>query len=1214
MNILTDAVRLDGEYTHLSDAVRRALTPTSADTPAKPMPLLVNGLCEGAQDAFAVSLINDYKSFGRIAGENSGFRTALIFCSEEKECLRLVQIFEVFGLRAAFWPVRDLTLYNITASHEYEYERLRVLFGLVNGNYDVVLTTPDAALGYTIPGKKLAKHRNELDISVPVDPDKLACELVDAGYVRMEMVDGAGQFAIRGGIIDIYPPCGLYTDPDGKTKCGAYPIRLELFGDEIDRMGIFGLESQRFETNITNIVFSPARELIIGKNEQKKLCDVITAHLRNAKNAEAAAEIALELGAVKAAYESGTPINFADKYISLIYPEHVCLLDYFKDNSPLVMVFATNSVNDRLKTAEWHLNQSITDLLELGTLAPKYAEYSKPAAEFEHFCDNNMTIHVDSMTYGMSGKRLGGMFGFRTRQLVSHSENFDLLCEDLTAYIKQNYRVTVIAENETAAENLRAMLQNAGFSAIKEADLGDFTAETLPRGTVLIKYREAIPPYELLVPKIAIMTTVPDSRRMAAASAVRMKQKAKRKKGTEAIMSYTDLEVGDYVVHEKYGIGQYTGIENLTINGVSRDYFGVRYAGSDKLFLPVDKLDMVSKYIGAHADDGLIKLDKMGGESWNRSKTKAKAAVREMAGELIRLYAERSRLPGFAFDADNDFQHDFEAAFEYEETQGQLDAIEDIKEDMMKHTPMDRLLCGDVGFGKTEVALRAAYKAVLSGKQVAILVPTTILALQHYQTLQSRFRGFAVNCDMISRFRTNKEIEKSIRKLRRNETDIVVGTHRLLSKDVAFNDLGLLIIDEEQRFGVAQKERLKQLSKNVDVLTLTATPIPRTLNMALGGIRDISVLDEAPGDRLPIQTYVLEHDDMIIHEAIRRELRRGGQVFYLHNIVEDIPEVAGRIAKEHPDARVVYAHGKMSKEELEDIWAEMLSGAIDILVCTTIIETGVDVPNANTLIVDNAHRLGLSQLHQIRGRVGRSSRRAYAYFTYPKGRSINEIAVKRLEAIREYTEFGSGFRIAMRDLEIRGAGDLLGAKQHGNLDAVGYDLYIKLLNEAILEEKGEKPKPRTECSVTLEYSAFIPENYIKFSSQRMGMYKRIAMIRTQEDCDDIADELLDRYGEMPQTVDNLLRIALIKARAEDCGITQVIQSGNEIQIYPEEDADFDIWSEISEMKGINLRVKVGEKTYICLLLNRKDAGLATVNKIFEKYIEILRRNRTDKNV
>ena len=467
MNILTDAVRLDGEYTHLSDAVRRALAPTSADTPAKPMPLLVNGLCEGAQDAFAVSLINDYKSFGKIAGENSGFRTALIFCSEEKECLRLVQIFEVFGLRAAFWPVRDLTLYNITASHEYEYERLRVLFGLVNGSYDVILTTPDAALGYTIPGKKLAEHRNELDISVPVDSDKLACELVDAGYVRMEMVDGAGQFAIRGGIIDIYPPCGLYTDPDGKTKCGAYPIRLELFGDEIDRMGIFGLESQRFETNITNIVFSPARELIIGKNEQKKLCDVITAHLRNAKNAEAAAEIALELGAVKAAYESGTPINFADKYISLIYPEHVCLLDYFKDNSPLVMVFATNSVNDRLKTAEWHLNQSITDLLELGTLAPKYAEYSKPAAEFEHFCDNNMTIHVDSMTYGMSGKRLGGMFGFRTRQLVSHSENFDLLCEDLTAYIKQNYRVTVIAENETAAENLRAMLQNVGFSAIK---------------------------------------------------------------------------------------------------------------------------------------------------------------------------------------------------------------------------------------------------------------------------------------------------------------------------------------------------------------------------------------------------------------------------------------------------------------------------------------------------------------------------------------------------------------------------------------------------------------------------------------------------------------------------------------------------------------------------------------------------------------------------
>lgn len=1205
MNILTDPIRMDTEYLHLRDCINACIN-------SKPAPILVNGLCEGAADALTVSIINDYRSIMSSHGKTP---VSLIVSSEEKERLKLSALLESFGLRTAFWPVRDLTFYNITASHEYEYERLRLLFGMINGSYDVVLTTPDAALGYTIPKIFLEGLSLSFDVDMPLNIDEITKKFVNAGYSRVEMVEGAGQFAVRGGIIDIFPPCGIYTESgkEQNQRCGSYPIRVELFGDEIDRMGTFGIESQRFETSIDHVVFSPARELIAGKAEKKKLCEVLAAQLRAAKNEEASAELAIELAAAKGAYESGTPINFLDKYITLVYPQKPCLLDYFKDDSPLVLVFSTNAVNDRLKSAEWHMNGTIEDLLEAGTVSPKYAEYMKSSSTFENFIESNMTLHIDSMTYGMSGKKLAGMFGFRSRQLVSHAGNYELLCEDLDSYIKQNYRICVVAENKTAAENLCGLLTDSGYRAMIESERGDYTAETLPRGTVLIKYRESIPPYELMVPKVVVLSTVPDAGRTAGAAASRLKQRGKKRKNAQTILSYAELEVGDYVVHEKYGIGQYTGIENLTINGVSRDYFGVKYAGTDRLFLPVDKLDMVSKYIGAHSDDGLVKLDKMSGESWNKSKAKAKAAVKEMAQELIKLYAERSRLPGYAFDADDDFQRDFEAAFEYEETQGQLDAIEDIKNDMMKHTPMDRLLCGDVGFGKTEVALRAAYKAVLSGKQVAILVPTTILALQHYQTIQSRFRGFAVNCDMLSRFRTPKQIELSVRKLRRNDTDIVVGTHRLLSKDIQFHDLGLIIVDEEQRFGVAQKEKLKQLAKNVDVLTLTATPIPRTLNMALGGIRDISVLDEAPGDRLPIQTYVLEDDDMIIHEAIRRELRRGGQVFYLHNIVDDIMETAGRIQKEHPDARVVFAHGKMSKDELEEIWAEMLGGSIDILVCTTIIETGVDVPNANTLIVDNAHRLGLSQLHQIRGRVGRSSRRAYAYFTYPKGRSINEIAVKRLEAIREYTEFGSGFRIAMRDLEIRGAGDLLGSSQHGHLDAVGYDLYIKLLNEAILEEKGETPKPRTECTVSLEYDAFIPESYIKFSSQRMGMYKRIAMISNEDDCDDIADELLDRYGEMPQSVDNLLRIALIRACAELCGVTQVIQQGNEVSIYPDE-IDFDIWGEVGDSVEGNMRVKMGEKPHICYQMKKISQGIAAVYKIFEKYIEIMRRNDAEDSV
>ncbi|MCI5575466.1 MAG: transcription-repair coupling factor, partial [Clostridiales bacterium] len=666
---------------------------------------------------------------------------------------------------------------------------------------------------------------------------------------------------------------------------------------------------------------------------------------------------------------------------------------------------------------------------------------------------------------------------------------------------------------------------------------------------------------------------------------------------------YADLSVGDYVVHESHGIGRYLGITTMEVDGVTRDYVTIQYAGSDRLFMPVEKLDKVSKYIGARADDDTLRLSKFGGAEWGKTKAKTKASLKNIAKELIKLYAERMRRPGFAFPKDDDFQRDFESAFEYEETSAQLDATEDIKEDMEKPRPMDRLLCGDVGYGKTEVALRAAYKAIVAGKQVALLVPTTILALQHYQTATSRMRAFAVNVEMLSRFRTDKQQKKIIADIARGDIDLIIGTHRLLSNDIKFSDLGLLIVDEEQRFGVAQKEKIKQAAGNVDVLSLSATPIPRTLNMAMTGIRDISVLDEAPGDRMPVQTYVLEHDDIIIMDAIKRELRRGGQVFYLHNTVETIDGVAAKIAKEIPEATVVTAHGKMDKERLEAIWADMTAGKIDVLVCTTIIETGVDVPNANTLIVDSAHRMGLSQLHQLRGRVGRSSRRAYAYFTYPRGRALSEIAEKRLEAIREYAEFGAGFRIALRDLEIRGAGSILGAEQHGHLDDVGYDMYVKLLNEAVLEEKGEKPAERTECTVTISQDAYLPASYVPSGAQRMALYKRIAHITSQQDADELYDELLDRYGEPPAATGTLLDIALLRHRAELCGITAVTQSGGDIRIVPSE---FDplIWQELSASMPSRLRAVLGSTTYVTLRLRSGEDAVGIINRLFEKYIEI----------
>ncbi len=1186
MNILTDSIRRDSEYTQLLSCALKEFEAREA------LPISASGLCEGAADALLISLIEDIKY------EKGG--CALIVCPEEKDAVRGKALLERFGLKCGFFIARDLTFYNITASHEYEHERLNVLYGILNGELDAVITTPDAALGYTIPPEKLLGSVMKLRYEDSISIDETVQKLLSAGYVRTEMVDSTGQFAVRGGIIDIFPPCGRYTDTEGVEINLKMPVRIELFGDEIDRLAIFDTETQRITENINSAEIIPARELLIDGEIRERLKKAISLQIKNSKSAPAVEELISEAHSV----DCGLELNFADKYISLIYPNKVCLLDYLKTPSrTLAVIRGTSAVGDRLKSAEWHMEETVKELLLAGTISPKYTEYQKPASYFELFCDKNVTVHIDSFASGLSGKRLGGLFGFRTKHTVSYAENADLLREDLRTYSKSGYRIILMCENETAAKNMKTLLEDEDFGVYTSVSIGEFDADTMPRGNVLIVWKEHLAGYELPVPKIAVLSANPDGRIAARRTESALKKRAKKRNDTRKILSYGDLTVGDYVVHETYGIGIYKGIENVTLNGASRDYITIQYAGADKLFLPTEKLDMVSKYIGARAEDGTVKLSKFGGGDWLKAKTRAKAAVKEMAKELIQLYATRMRKSGIAFPPDDDYQQDFEASFDYEETPAQLAAIADIKRDMISSVPMDRLLCGDVGFGKTEVALRAAFKAVLGGKQVAILVPTTILALQHFQTATSRFRAFPVTVDLISRFRTPKQQALTLRRLKRGEVDIIIGTHRLVSKDIEFKDLGLLIIDEEQRFGVAQKEKLKQIAGNVDVLTLTATPIPRTLNMAMSGIRDISVLDDAPGDRLPVQTYVLEHDDLIIEEAIRRELRRGGQIFYLYNNIENINVVAAKLAARLPDAKITVAHGRMDKDELEDIWSAMLAGEIDILICTTIIETGVDIPNANTLIVENAHKLGLSQLHQIRGRVGRSSRRAYAYFTYPKDKSISEISTKRLEAIREYAEFGAGFKIALRDMEIRGAGNILGAEQHGHLDAIGYDLYIKLLNDAVLEEKGEKVQEKPDCTVNLICDAFIPEKYVSDSRQRMEFYKRIAMISTPEDRDDLTDELYDRYGDMPNAVKNLLDIAYIRALAMRCGILKIDQSGTEVHIYPMQ-FNWNVWPELSRTNGGRIKVIMSSSPYLNFRFAQKEKNLPVLEKLFEDYLSL----------
>ena len=1181
MSILSSCIRLDPEYRQLLETVRR-------DFRSAPLPIAVSGLCEGAADALLVSLLEDTKEARK--------GTALLFCAEEKECVRLSAVLERFGIRAGFYMARDLTFHFMTASHEYEHERLRVLSGLLGGDYDVILTTPDAAVGYTIPPQRLSDSTISIAGDSRIDLPALSRRLFDAGFVKVDLVDSPGQFAVRGGIVDIFPPYGIFTDRDGGEMRGAYALRIELFGDEIDRMGIFEPDTQRMTQPIAHVGFQPARELLCDKNALERLKKTIDGQIRSSEKDAVLKELKREAAAVDVALREGGDLPFSDKYVSIVYPEKTALLDYFSECS-LVFITNTNAVRQRAKSFETHQTETIAELAETEGLALPSAEYAKPISELERFCDRNVTVHLDSIAYNLTDRKLAGLFGFRTRHTAAYAGNEALFLEDLDGFLRGGYRLAVLAENQIAHDHLTEIISNAGFSVFPEPE----APQDLPAGSVCVIRRNDLAGFELLVPRFAVLAADSDVRTSAHAMVGKTTLARKKRKDTKTILSFAELEAGDYVVHEKYGIGQYTGIETMKVDGVTHDYIGIRYAGTDRLFLPVEQLDRVSKYIGAHADDGLLKLSKMGGESWQKSKQRAKAAVQDMAKDLIRLYAQRMRRPGFAFPADDKYQKAFEEAFEYVETESQTVASDEIKSDMMRAVPMDRLLCGDVGYGKTEVALRAAYKAVLGGKQVAVLVPTTLLALQHYQTMISRMRSFAVNVEMLSRFRTPKQQAETLRRLAKGEVDILVGTHRLLSKDVKFHDLGLLVVDEEQRFGVAQKEKLKQLATDIDVLSLSATPIPRTLNMAMGGIRDISILDEAPTDRLPVQTYVLEEDPLIIEEAMRRELRRGGQVFYLHNDVETIYSVAAEIQKTIPEAHISVGHGKMDKEELEKIWEEMLAGKIDILVCTTIIETGVDVPNANTLIVSNSHRLGLSQLHQIRGRVGRSSRRAYAYFTYPPYRALTDIARKRLEAVREYAEFGAGFKIALRDLEIRGAGNLLGAEQHGHLDAIGYDLYIKLLNRAVLEEKGEVGEPEAECTVSLDFDAYLPESYIPYPAQRMALYKKIALIATGEDLSDMLDELVDRYGEPPKPTRNLLKIARIHSAAVSANMTSIRQTGNEIHIFPRV-LDVGRWSEVTSDFSGKLRVLLSGDAHLCLKIAKKEAALDLLQECLDRYL------------
>ena len=1165
MNIISNRISAGREFSQILKTRREN------KGKAKKLPSMITGLCEGALDAFLAAFIT----------EECMSEPSLIIVQDEKSARHIAAALGAYGIHTLVYPARDPVLYNMVASHEAEYDRVSALSEISEGNGVTVIATPDAAMQFTMPADKLREGAFTLAVGDTVDMAELSRRLVDFGYVPCELVDGKGRFAVRGGIADIFSPQS------------ELPLRIELFGDEVDRIGYFDIITQRWAENLRSAKIVPAREIIPDAEARGRIKSAIQRLMKKAKSESVRSSLSGELTAV----QSGAEILTAEKYLPLIYEKRECLLDYFGADSA-VFIAESSGVSDRLRASLRHGEETAKQLLEEGVMPAGCGIFMKDEADLLTFAEKTGALIANAFLSQYAG-RLWEIYSIHTRTTSFMTGNAEALCEDIESYTRAKYEIIIAAGSETEAANTRDILLDNGINCAFIPKIGDITE--LTRGVPVITAFSGAG-FEIVNGKFMLLSL---GEGRAEQTRTRSSRRSKVKKtAKEKILSYADLTVGDYVVHDTHGIGKYMGLETIRdYTGVCHDHIKIQYSGTDVLYVRCEQIETVSKYIGAGADEGTIKLSKLGGTEWGKTKARVKSEVRQMAKELIALYAERMRRPGFAFEPDDDMQREFESLFEYEETDGQLAAAEDIKRDMEKPVPMDRLLCGDVGFGKTEVALRAAFKAVDNGKQVAILVPTTILAMQHYQTIVSRMRGFPIKVSLLSRFKTHAEQEAAVRALRRGDTDIIVGTHRLLSADIQFHDLGLVIIDEEQRFGVAHKEKLKQIAKNVDVLTLTATPIPRTLNMAMNSIRDMSVLDEAPGDRMPVQTYVLEYDDLVINEAIRRELHRGGQVFYLHNRIENIAGTAARLKKEFPDANIDIAHGRMEKEELADIWQSLVEGDTDILVCTTIIETGVDVPNANTLIIENADTMGLSQLHQIRGRVGRSARRAYAYFTYRQGKALSDISTKRLSAIRDFTEFGSGFKIALRDLEIRGAGDILGTRQHGHMESVGYDMYLKILNEAVLEEQGTVIPKKTECTISVGRDAYIPESYISSVSQRIDMYKKIAAIENEADADDIADEMLDRYGDMPQSVETLLSASLVRAMGSACGITQIDKRDNAVAFYPEQ-PDFLVLSELSVAFPARITIVPSEKTYFSCRIKRGETVFEIISNLLKKYIQI----------
>ena len=1118
----------------------------------------------------------------------------LVVTHDETRAKELFDDFSYFCKNTWLYPARDLLFYSSDIhGNLITRQRMQVFKHLIEDEGGVVVTTVDGLMDHLLPISMLQDRCLAVAAGEILDVEHMKEILTEMGYERMGQVDGMGQFSIRGGIIDIYP------------LTEELPVRIEMWDDEVDSIRTFDPESQRSIAQLDAVTIYPAAELVLDRDRLLDGAEKIEKEgkkqeklFREQGKNEEGHRIKMAVRELCEGIREGFEVQNLDSYIQYFCDETVSFLDYMKAAGTLaIFLDEPQRVQEKAEVVETEFRESMMHRLEKGYLLPDQTNLLFSAKEILAAVQTPECVFMTGLDQRLPGFTVECKYSITGKNVNSYQSSFEMLIKDLTRWKKDGYRVVLLSASRTRASRLAGDLREYDLHAFCPDDPG----RPVEKGEILVTYGKLHKGFEYPLIKFVVITE-------SDMFGVEKRQKKRKKYNYEGkkISSFSELTVGDYVVHENHGLGIYRGIEKIEQDHVIKDYIKVQYADGGNLYLPATRLDGIQKYAGSDAK--VPKLNKLGGGEWNKTKTRVKTAVREIAKELVELYAARQDAEGFQYGPDTVWQREFEEMFPYEETEDQLTAIEDIKKDMESRKIMDRLVCGDVGYGKTEIAIRAAFKAIQEGKQVVYLVPTTILAQQHYNTFVQRMKDFPVRVEMMSRFRTPAQMKLTLEGLKKGIVDVVIGTHRVLSKDVEFKNLGLLIIDEEQRFGVAHKEKIKQMKQNVDVLTLTATPIPRTLHMSLIGIRDMSVLEEPPVDRVPIQTYVMEYNDEMVREAIHRELSRNGQVYYVYNRVSNIDEVANHVAALVPDANVAFAHGQMSERQLEKIMLDFVNGEIDVLVSTTIIETGLDIPNANTMIIHDADRLGLSQLYQIRGRIGRSSRTSFAFLMYKRDKMLREEAEKRLQAIREFTELGSGIKIAMRDLELRGAGNILGAEQHGHMEAVGYDLYCKMLNEAVLALRGqENEEDKFETVVDCDIDAFIPDGYIKNEYLKLDVYKRISTIENDEEYMDMQDELMDRFGDIPRSVDNLLRVAELKAMAHRCYVTEVNINRQEVRmdLFPKAKLDVTgIPGLIAEYKNA-LRFIPGEKPMLLFQdkrMKNKDCEkmMATAKEILTK--------------